>query len=212
MAGMAADTPHPLADTAPPRRPGLRERKKLKTRIAIRTAAYRLIAEQGYEATTVEQIAEAAEVSPSTVFRYFPAKEDIVITDEYDPLMESALRARPADEPLVESLRTVVTQALRHSLAHEPEEMLLRSKLLTEVPAVRARMMESMSVTGRKLCEVVAERTGRRADELEVRVVSMGFVAALMETTVYWAEHGRQDDLLTLVDRTLDTLNDGFRL
>ncbi|WP_374224594.1 TetR/AcrR family transcriptional regulator [Streptomyces sp. ISL-99] len=212
MAGMAADTPHPLADTAPPRRPGLRERKKLKTRIAIRTAAYRLIAEQGYEATTVEQIAEAAEVSPSTVFRYFPAKEDIVITDEYDPLMESALRARPADEPLVESLRTVVTQTLRHSLAHEPEEMLLRSKLLTEVPAVRARMMESMSVTGRKLCEVVAERTGRHADDLEVRVVSMGFVAALMETTVYWAEHGRQDDLLALVDRTLDTLNAGFRL
>ncbi|MET9520017.1 TetR family transcriptional regulator [Streptomyces sp. NPDC002994] len=209
---MPADTPHPLADAAPPRRPGLRERKKLKTRNAIRTATYRLISEQGYEATTVEQIAEAAEVSPSTVFRYFPAKEDIVITDEYDALMESALRARPADEPLVESLRTVVTQALRHSLAHEPEEMLLRSKLLTEVPAVRARMMESMSVTGRMLCEAVAERTGRGADDLEVRVVSMGFVAALMETTVYWAEHGRQDDLIALIDRTLDTLNDGFRL
>ncbi|OEJ53234.1 TetR/AcrR family transcriptional regulator [Streptomyces agglomeratus] len=209
---MASDTPHPLADTAPPRRPGLRERKKLKTRVAIRTATYRLIAEQGYEATTVEQIAEAAEVSQSTVFRYFPAKEDIVITDEYDPLMESALRARPADEPLVESLRFVVTQALRHSLAQEPEEMLLRSRLLTEVPAVRARMMESMSVTGRMLCEVVAERTGRHADELEVRGVSMGFVAALMETTVYWAEHGRQDDLTTLVDRTLDTLDNGFRL
>ncbi|GGX24822.1 TetR/AcrR family transcriptional regulator [Streptomyces chryseus] len=211
MAVMAADTPHPLADTAPPR-PGLRERKKLKTRIAIRTATYRLIAEQGYEATTVEQIAEAAEVSPSTVFRYFPAKEDIVITDEYDSLMESALRARPADEPLVESLRVVVTQALRHSLTHEPEEMLTRSRLLTEVPAVRARMMESISVTGRMLCEVVAERTGRRADDLDVRVISMGFVAALMETTVYWAERGRQDDLIALVDRTLDTLDHGFRL
>lgn len=72
---------------------GLRERKKLKTRVAIRRATYRLIAEQGYDATTVEQIAEAAEVSPSTVFRYFPTKEDIVLTDEFDPVIVAALRA-----------------------------------------------------------------------------------------------------------------------
>lgn len=61
-------TPHPL-------RPGLRERKKIKTRRAIRTAAYALIEERGYDATTIEQIADRAEVSPSTVFRYFPTKE-----------------------------------------------------------------------------------------------------------------------------------------
>lgn len=77
----------------------LRERKKIKTRTAIRRATYRLIAEQGYEATTVEQIAEAAEVSPSTVFRYFPTKEDIVLTDEFDPIMLRELRSRPAGEP-----------------------------------------------------------------------------------------------------------------
>src|SRR5690606_14406568 len=62
--------------------PGLRERKKIKTRRAIRAAMYALVEEQGYEATTVEQIAERADVSPSTVFRYFPTKEDILLTDE----------------------------------------------------------------------------------------------------------------------------------
>lgn len=87
---------HPLTAQQP--QPGLRERKKLKTRTAIRGAAFRLIAKQGYEATTVEQIAEASEVSPSTVFRYFPTKEDIVLTDEYDPVMASVLRSRPAGE------------------------------------------------------------------------------------------------------------------
>ncbi|WP_079075005.1 TetR/AcrR family transcriptional regulator [Streptomyces atriruber] len=190
--------------------PGLRERKKLKTRIAIRDATYRLIREQGYEATTVEQIAEAAEVSPSTVFRYFPTKEDIVLTDEFDPFLEQQLRERPADEPIVESLRVVLRRALSFDFSEEPEVTRLRTKLMTEVPAVRSRMLESMSVTGGILCRSIAERTGRDPGDLEVRAFSMGLIGALTETTAYWAEHGHKDDLPTLVDRTLDMLTAGF--
>ncbi|MEU6761310.1 TetR family transcriptional regulator [Streptomyces sp. NPDC046853] len=191
-------------------RPGLRERKKLKTRSAIREATYRLIEEQGYDATTVEQIAEAAEVSASTVFRYFPTKEDIVLTDEYDPLLEQELRARPADEPIVESLRHVLRRALSLGFTEDPEVSRLRTRLMVEIPAVRSRMLESMSDTGRMLCRVIAERTGRDAEELEVRVFSMGLIGALTEATAYWAEHGHRDDLGDLVDRTLDMLAVGF--
>ncbi|MEV0322746.1 TetR/AcrR family transcriptional regulator [Streptomyces sp. NPDC050658] len=189
---------------------GLRERKKLKTRIAIREATYALIREQGYEATTVEQIAEAAEVSPSTVFRYFPTKEDIVLTDEYDPLLEAELRARPADEPVGESLRQVLRKAVGLGFTEEPEVSRLRTRLMIEVPAVRSRMLESMSVTGRMLCRVIAERTGRDAGDLEVRVFSMALIGALTEATAYWAEREHQDDLAQLVDRTLDVLAEGF--
>ncbi|MFE0174478.1 TetR/AcrR family transcriptional regulator [Streptomyces sp. NPDC059002] len=189
---------------------GLRERKKLKTRVAIREATYRLIQEQGYEATTVEQIAEAAEVSPSTVFRYFPTKEDIVLTDEYDPLLETELRERPADEPIVESLRHVLRRAVGLGFVEEPEVSRLRTKLMVEVPAVRSRMLESMSVTGAILCRVIAERTGRDPGDLEVRTFSMGLIGALTETAAYWAEHDHEDDLTVLVDRTLDMLASGF--
>ncbi|MEU6989663.1 TetR family transcriptional regulator [Streptomyces sp. NPDC046465] len=210
MRGMtAARTPTAETPGTAPRM-GLRERKKLKTRLAIRNATYRLIREQGYEATTVEQIAEAAEVSPSTVFRYFPTKEDIVLTDEYDPLLENELRERPADEPIVESLRHVMRRAVGAGFAEEPEVSRLRTKLMTEVPAVRSRMMESMSVTGGILCRVLAERTGRDPGDLEVRAFSMSLIGALTETAAYWAEHDHEDDLPTLVDRTLDMLISGY--
>ncbi|MFF7640998.1 TetR family transcriptional regulator [Streptomyces canus] len=188
---------------------GLRERKKIKTRTAIRDATYALIEEQGYEATTVEQIAERAEVSPSTVFRYFPTKEDIVLTDEYDPVMLDELRARPADEPWMESVRHILHRALDFSdVDHEVTR--LRAQLMIQVPAVRARMMESMSVTGRLLAGAIAERTGRDANDLEVRVHTMSLIGGLTEMYQYWAENGMQDDLHSLLDRALPVLEHGL--
>lgn len=191
---------------------GLRERKKLKTRMAIRDATYALIKEQGYDATTVEQIADRAEVSPSTVFRYFPAKEDIVLTDEYDSLVEGLLRERPAHEPVRESLRWAIRKAMTMALTDNPdhgqEEMLLRVRLMVEVPQVRSRLMESMSVTGRLMCRALAERTGRHENDLEVRVYAMGLMGALLETMIYWVEGDCREDILELIDRTLDVCAD----
>ncbi|MEV4997337.1 TetR/AcrR family transcriptional regulator [Streptomyces niveus] len=208
---MAASAPLPSDDAQQPRL-GLRERKKLKTRVAIREATYRLITDQGYEATTVEQIAAAAEVSPSTVFRYFPTKEDIVLTDEFDPVMEAAIRARPADEPPLESLRAVLRQAVEAILTDQSEELLQRSKLMLEIPAVRARMTETMAETSLLLSRAVADRTGRDEGDLEVRVFTASVMAALREVTIYWAEHDQKENLAVLVDRALDSLEGGLSL
>jgi hypothetical protein len=87
---------------------GLRERKKARTRTAIQRHALRLFGEQGYQATTVEQVAAAAEVSMSTVFRYFPTKEDLLVLDGYHSLATSvaeAFRRQPADLGPVGALR-----------------------------------------------------------------------------------------------------------
>ncbi|MFJ1680144.1 TetR/AcrR family transcriptional regulator [Streptomyces sp. NPDC088251] len=201
-------TPSVSAPAAQPR-PGLRERKKLRTRSAIRRATYRLISEQGYDATTIEQIAEAAEVSPSTVFRYFAAKEDIVLTDTYDPALEARLRSRPAGEPPLESLRLVMAEALTAFLAGEEDELRQRTRLMVEVPAVRARMTETLSDTARALARALADRGGRDPDDLEVRVFVAAVLAALREATLYWAEHGQAGDLVAVINRALDTLEGG---
>ncbi|MEV7865645.1 TetR family transcriptional regulator [Streptomyces sp. NPDC088124] len=210
MSTMAA-TPHTPLEEQLSRLP-LRERKKLRTRVTIRRTTYRLITEQGYEATTVEQIAEASEVSPSTVFRYFPTKEDIVLADAYDPVIATSLRARPAGESPLESLRAVLAEALAKSLAHESAELVERTRLLVEVPAVRARMSETMSVTSRLLADVLAERTGRDPDDLDLRILIATVLGALCEVTLHWGEHGCRDDLVALVHRALDRLAGGLRL
>lgn len=212
--GMTAARPTtPATSTAPADRPqlGLRERKKIKTREAIRAATYALVGEQGYDATTIEQIADRAEVSPSTVFRYFPTKEDIVLTDEYDPILLRNCGPGRMDEPWPDSIRHVMREAVRTGIEEDLEVARLRTQLMVQVPAVRSRMMQSMSVTGRMLCTAIGERTGRDPDSLEVRVWAMSLIGGLMETSLYWAENGHRDDFAELVDRTLTTLQHGLR-
>lgn len=213
MTGMTAARPTSTsADRARPEGPrlGLRERKKIKTREAIRGATYALIEAQGYDATTIDQIADRAEVSPSTVFRYFPTKEDIVLTDEFDAVILEEIRQRPAREPWPDTIRYVLRRAVQVGMEEDPAVSRLRTRLMVQVPAVRSRMMESMSVTGHLLCRAVAERTGRDPGDLEVRVYAMSLIGGLMETTMYWAEHGHQEDLRDLIDRTLDVLEHGL--
>ncbi|WP_330459523.1 TetR/AcrR family transcriptional regulator [Streptomyces sp. NBC_00820] len=191
-------------------RPGLRERKKTKTREAIRSATYALVEEWGYDATTVDRIAERAEVSPSTIFRYFPTKEDIVLTDGYDEILLTELRARPSDESWADSLRHAIGAVVAVGEAEDPRAARLRARLALDVPAVRARMTRNMSDTGRLLRRAIAERTGLPPDGLEARVHATSLVGVLTEVTVYWAEHGHEDDLRALLERAVTALERGL--
>ncbi|MFC1442449.1 TetR family transcriptional regulator [Streptacidiphilus sp. N1-10] len=189
---------------------GLRERKKLKTRRAIRTAAFRLFTTQGYDATTVDQIAADAEVSPSTFFRYFPTKEDLIVSDDYDPVMVAGLRARPLDEPLTESLRQALVPALRQITGTEGGDMLLRMKLLNEVPAIRSRSALEMIRSRDLIVAVLAERTGRPDDDLGLRALVSAILAACSEAVAYWADRDGQGDVADLCELALNAVAEGF--
>jgi AcrR family transcriptional regulator len=190
--------------------PGLRERKKQKTRWAIQEHALRLFAEQGYDATTVEQIAAAAEVSPSTFFRYFPTKEDVVLADEYDPMLIAAFEKVPPDVPPAAALRQAMRSAFDEIDAAERARVLERTKLSLSVPAVRARTLENLAATINMLAEPVARRLGREPDDFGVRTLVGSLLGALIVAVFEWVDSDGARDLGDLADEALAHLEAGF--
>src|SRR3974390_2701246 len=120
--------------TEEPPKPGLRERKKAKTRALIQACALRLFVEQGYDETSIEQVAEAAEVSPSTVFRYFPTKPDLVIYDALDERMIESFRAQPPALNAIQALRATFRSGCGAAMGEEMEVQRGRERLLRTVP------------------------------------------------------------------------------
>jgi AcrR family transcriptional regulator len=190
----------------------LRERKKLKTRRAIQDHALRLFGEQGYDETTVEQIAEAAEISPSTFFRYFPTKEDVVVTDEYDPIMAEVFRSQPPELSAIKALRATMRDLLPQMFATDMDVVMTRMRLTTTVPALRARTFESLREgTHRILKEVMAERTGRPFDDLDVDAFAWAVVGALMSAMYAWMDGKVQiEGMPDLIDHNLELVETGF--
>jgi AcrR family transcriptional regulator len=172
-------------------RTGLRERKKARTRAAIREHALRLFREQGYDATTVEQIAEAAEVSPSTFFRYFPTKEDVVLQDDMDLLWLEAVRAQPRDLGPLAALRAGMHAAFASLSPEQFEQVREGTKLAFTVPAVRARSLDEFTRTIGIIAAALGERAGRDPADPAIRVLAGAVVGVAL--AAWFAEPG--DDL-----------------
>jgi len=191
-------------------RPGLRERKKARTRAAIREHALRLFREQGYDATTVEQIAEAAEVSPSTFFRYFPTKEHVVLQDDLDLVWMDAFRAQPRDLGPIAAMRAAVRAAFADLAADDLEQLREAMDLAVAVPAVRARMLEEMARTSQRIAEAVAERSGRNAGDFTVRAVAGAVIGIAM--VAWFDEPGNLEAFGDKFERGLALLEAGLPL
>ncbi len=190
---------------------GLRERKKAKTRAAIQQHALRLFREQGYEATTVEQIAEAAEVSPSTYFRYFPTKEDVVLWDDLDPLLITAFEAQPSDLTPIQALRVAIRQVFVDLSAGEMEQQWERSRLILGVPELRMRMLDQFAGIIEVIAGLVAVRAGRSPDDFAVRTFSGAVIGALF-ATLFAAGGEPNAQLLAQMDECLALVEAGLPL
>ena len=177
---------------------GLRERKKARTRASLREHALRLFREQGYQRTTVEQIAAAAEVSPSTFFRYFPTKEDLVLQDDMDTRMVEAFERQPPGLGPIAAVRAATREVFQSYSEADLDVLRQTTALSMTVPEVRARALDEFARTIAVISEAVAKRTGRPADDLAVRTVAGAIIGVIMSTTMPW--EGWSDDRQTIVD------------
>ena len=137
---------------------GLRERKKARTRASIREHALRLFREQTYQGTTVEQIAAAAEVSPSTFFRYFPTKEDIVLRDDMDTRMIEALERQPAGLGPLSAVRAAIREVFTSYTQADLDLLGETTALTMTVPEIRARAMNEFARSISAIGEALAKR------------------------------------------------------
>ncbi|MCI2420879.1 TetR family transcriptional regulator [Saccharopolyspora sp. K220] len=182
-----------------------RERKKAETRHRIQEHALRLFLGKGYESTTVEQIAVAAGVSHMTFFRHFRTKEDVVLRDEYDPMLESLIRDRPRSEHPVTRIHAAVRDGLARIYAADREALLVRTRLVLETPALRARLLENQVAT-RELLERALDGA---TPSFETRVLASVCLAALTTALEVWVRGGGEAELPELIDdafRVLDEL------
>jgi AcrR family transcriptional regulator len=198
-----------LSPVHEPPQPGLRERKKAKTRAAIQAAALHLFKRHGYDATTVDQIAELAEISQSTFFRYFPTKEDVVLHDRYDPLLLADFRAQPSELSPIAALR----QTLRSVLATLPPEELARehqrAMLIVSIQELRARALDQLASTLQPFTEAVAERTGRTVEDPAVLALTGAVVGVSMSAMLTASQH-QDADYFDLMDTALAHLEAGL--
>ena len=144
---------------------GRRDRKKLATHQTLRSAALRLVAERGLHEVTVEDIAEAADVSVRTFFNHFPSKEDAIVglDPERVDQLSGALAARPAGEPPLAALRAVLGE-LASTMVERSEEWPLRMEVVRASPALLPRLLASFAIYERALVEVIGSRTGTDPD------------------------------------------------
>jgi AcrR family transcriptional regulator len=199
-----------------PDRPcGLRERKKARTRASLREHALRLFREQGYHATTVEQIAAAAEVSPSTFFRYFPTKEDLVLQDDMDTRMIEALERQPARLGPVAAARAASREVFASYTAADLDLIQQNMALTLSVPEVRARALDEFARTIAVMSEALAKRSGRPADDLTVRTIAGAIIGVIMSITLPWdgwSDRQTIEETFGRIDTALGLLEAGLPL
>jgi AcrR family transcriptional regulator len=182
---------------------GLRERKRLKTMAAIQEHALRLFREQGYDATTVEQIAAAAEVAPRTIFRYFDSKEDVVLLDAYDPLLMEAFESQPAEYDMITAVRAAMHEVYDGLDAETLAGELERWRLINSVPKIRARMLDELTRGLQLFARSVAKRLGRAEDDFGAAMYAGAFMGVMIAAWFVVAADP-EPDLVAGVDRALD--------
>lgn len=173
--------------------PGLRERKKARNKAMIQREAVRLFSEHGYSATTIEQVAEAADVAPSTVFRYFATKQDLVFSHDYDMPFAMLLHAQASNLTPLEAERQAIGSMLKYI---SPQELALQRErwlLIMSEPELWGASLGSVTQALQLMTEQVAKRAGRPPKDALVRAYSGAVFGVMLQVSLEWASDPDMD-------------------
>lgn len=192
--------------------PGLRVRKKQRTRRTIERVALDLFAKQGFDGTTIDQIAGAADISPRTFFHYFPSKEDVVVAD-YAKRLEQisvALRLGPPDQVPWEALRSAfLAAAVDYESEHD--QLLRRFRIMAETPSVAARSLLIQANWERAITEAVAEWLDvDAAVDLRPGLIAGAALAGMRASLARWLTSGGETRLPDHIEECFDLLSTGL--
>jgi AcrR family transcriptional regulator len=187
---------------------GLRERKRRLTRERISEAALTLFLERGFEATTVDDISAAAEVSKRSFFDYFPTKEDVVQAwqDEFGFRLATAIADRPADEPMTKVVEEALITSLKDATA-DPRNIAI-GDLIHETPALRARDQLKYAKLEQILAEALTERVKGQAERLRARLLAMIAVGGLRVGGEAWRKRPQSESVEIFARRIFGTIWD----
>jgi AcrR family transcriptional regulator len=190
---------------------GLRERKKLATRLALHQAALELVAERGLDGVSVDDIAARADVSPRTFFNYFPSKDDAVIGVDPDTprRLAEAFAARPVNESPVQALHGVLL-ARAADMAEEPQLWPLRIRVIESHPVLLARLMAGFAESERALSAAIAERIGMPTGALYPNLLAAVQSAVMRASLSRWRAGDFLVSLPVVVDEAWGLLSAGL--
>jgi AcrR family transcriptional regulator len=185
--------------------PGLRERKRQQTRQRLVEAAMMLFLERGFEATTLDDIAAAAEISRRSFFHYFTSKEDVVFAwhEATTAALVSAVAARPANESMLAAAENAISSIAREL---DSDEAIAIAGLKQDNPALQARDQLKYEQLERALAEALVRRTGRKGEMLQARLVAMIATGAMRIGGEIWASEGAREKPEALVKRIFSAI------
>jgi AcrR family transcriptional regulator len=187
--------------TALPSALGLRERKRRQTRERLTRVAMALFLERGFEATTLDDIASAADISRRSFFHYFASKEDVVFAwqEESTAALIAAVAARPANESMLMAAENAISAMIRQL---EPGEAMAMAQLKRDNPALQARDQVKYEKLERALAEALGKRAGHKTERLQARLVAMIATGAMRIGGELWVAEGAREKPEALAKRT----------
>ncbi|MEV4727276.1 TetR/AcrR family transcriptional regulator [Micromonospora humida] len=181
----------------------LRDQRRAETQRLIQAHAVRLFTGRGYDGTTVNDVAAAAGVSPMTVYRHFPTKEDLVLADRNGPLVAERIAATPAGQPLVRRIGTALVDAARTLTAGDDRFLLARLRLMISTPALRARHLDNHYVLQEAIVAGLGDETTDPEAAFRAAAAASACLAVMHTALVRWAQDDGRTDLADLIATAL---------